>query len=700
VLSIGALSIGVLSIGMFPLAAFAQTTPPVELDRIQVTATRLPEPARDVPASVSVIEREDGRADTLGAALSERLTTVPGLLARDRHNYAQDEQISIRGFGTRASFGIRGVRLYLDGVPATMPDGQGQVSHIPLAFARRIEVLRGPFSVAWGNASGGVVQVFTDDPAAPGSVRATGAYGSDASRRVSIEGNDRNDRFGWLAGAQHFATDGFREHAAAERNTLHGKLAFGSGATRATLVVDALAAPHARDPGGLDRDQFAEDPTQAAPSALRFDTRKSVDQRQLGAVVEHDARHGTLRAMAYTGRREVEQFLSIPVATQANPSSGGGVIDLGAPYSGVDLRWTSAEAPLQWVAGVAYDRQRQARRGYENFVGDVTGVRGALRADQSDRVDAFDPYVQATWRASDAWSFSAGLRHSRVRFVSDDHYVTEGNPDDSGRADYSATSPVFGALWRANDAVAFYAAYGEGFETPTFNELQYRSDGGSGLNFALDAASTRSAEAGMKIAQGGLRVELALFTAKTDDELTVGTSAGGRTTYQNAGHARRTGLELSGALPLADAWTLEFATTWLDARFTDGFLACAGVPCTVPDVPVAAGTRLPGLPRTAVQAALRWGGDVGWHARVEGIHVGEVPVNNFDDERAAAYAVFGASAGYGFTAGDGEGRVFLAVDNLGDRTYAGSVIVNESNRRYYEPAPGRGFTVGIEWRWR
>ncbi|MCC8364309.1 TonB-dependent receptor [Lysobacter sp. A6] len=689
---------------LLPAAAFAQTTAPaaapVELDRVQVTATRLPETARDVPASVSVIERDDGRVDTLGAALSERLTTVPGLLARDRRNYAQDEQISIRGFGTRASFGIRGVRLYLDGVPATMPDGQGQVSHMPLAFARRIEILRGPFSVSYGNASGGVIQVFTDDPASPGSMRATAAYGSDAARRVSFEANDRGDALGWLAGAQHFATDGFREHSAAERNTLHGKLAFDAGATRATLVVDALAAPNAQDPGGLDRDQFARDPAQAAPTSLLFDTRKSVDQRQLGAVVEHDARIGTLRAMAYAGRRDVEQFLAIPVGTQRNPLSGGGVIDLGAPYSGIDVRWTSREAPLQWVAGIAWDRQRQDRRGYENFVGDRLGVRGALRADQTDRVDAFDPFLQATWRANDAWSFSAGVRHSRVRFRSDDHYITADNPDDSGRLDYSATSPVLGANWRANDAVSFYAAYGEGFETPTFNELQYRSDGGSGLNFALNAATTRSAEAGMKVSRGGLRTELALFRAQTDDELTVGTSAGGRTTFQNAGHAQRTGLELSGAVPLGDAWEAEFALTWLDAHFTDGFLACAGVPCTSPSVPVPAGTRIPGIPRTAAQAALRWGGDIGWHARIEGLYVGAVPVNNFGDERAAAYAVFGASAGYGFVAGDGDGRVFLAIDNLGDRTYAGSVIVNESNRRYYEPAPDRGFTVGVEWRWR
>ncbi|UHQ20703.1 TonB-dependent receptor [Lysobacter sp. KIS68-7] len=686
-----------LILALTPAAAFAQTATPTILDRVQVTATRLAEPARDVPASVSVIERGDGRTDALGATLSERLATVPGLLARDRHNYAQDEQISIRGFGTRASFGIRGLRLYLDGVPATMPDGQGQVSHMPLQFARRIEVLRGPFSVSYGNASGGVVQVFTDDPASPGSARVTGAMGADASRRVSIEGNDQRGAFGWLVGAQHFATDGFRDHSAAERTLLHGKLVFDGDATHASLVLDTLDAPHAQDPLGLDRAQFERDPTQASPNALLFNTRKSVEQRQVGTVIEH----GGLRAMAYAGRRDIEQFLAVPVSTQGNPLSSGGVVDLHAPYSGVDVRWSDGApgATFAWVAGLAYDQQRQDRLGYENFVGDTLGVRGAMRADQTDRVDALDPYLQATWRPSDAWSLTAGVRHSRVRFRSDDAYITDANPDDSGRVTYTATSPVFGIRWRANDAIDIYAAYGEGFETPTFNELQYRSDGGSGLNFALQAAQTRSMEAGLKFARGGMRTEFTLFQASTDDELTVNTSAGGRTTYQNAGRAERTGLELSGDVPLGGAWQAEFALTWLDARFTDGFLACASTPCTTPDVPVPANSRIPGLPRGAVQIAVKWGGDVGWHARIEGAYVGAVRVNNFDDESAPPYAVFGASAGYGFAAGDGDGRVFLAVDNLGDRMYAGSVIVNEANRRYYEPAPGRGATIGFEWRW-
>lgn len=682
----------------------------VTLDRVQVTATRTPRATLEVPAAISVVEGADFETDALGVNVSERLSAVPGVLARNRQNYAQDEQLSIRGFGTRASFGIRSVRLYLDGIPATMPDGQGQVSHFNLATAERIEVLRGPFSALYGNASGGVIQLFTVDGEAPGSFGVELAGGDFGQRRLSVDAQGAGDAFAFHAGVSHFATDGYRDHSRAERTSFNGKATVTlGGGSRLTLLANALASPEALDPQGLTRAQFEADPRQASAGAVAFNTRKRVAQEQLGAVLDHDAAgHGQLRLLAYGGERRITQFLSIPVATQRNPLSGGGVIDLRAPYAGVDARWTQQasllQRPLEWVAGLNFDRQRQDRRGYENFVGSgldtMLGVRGALRLEQDDRVEAFDQYAQATWRPGVAWLLMAGVRRSAVTFRSRDRYITADNPDDSGRVRHTATSPVFGANYRIRPALHAYAAYGHGFETPTFNELGYRADGGSGLNFGLRPARTHSAEAGFKLDRGGLRSELTVFGADTRDELAVATSAGGRTTFQNAGRARRTGAEWSASVPLSGAWRAQLALTYVDARFRDGFLTCTSTPCAVPDTLVPANARVPGVPRTVAHAALRWGGDAGWHARLDGQHVGAVPLNHRGDEQAPSYAVFGASGGYGFRSARSEGRVFIGVANLFDRRYAGSVIVNESNRRYYESAPDRSFVGGVELRWR
>ena len=684
---------------------------PAELDRIQVTATRTPQAAQDVPASISVVEGADYRTDTQGATLSEKLATVPGVLARNRHNLAQDEQLSIRGFGTRASFGIRGVRLYVDGVPATMPDGQGQVSHFPLATAERIEVLRGPFSALYGNASGGVIQLFTTNGTAPASVGIAAVGGSDDSRRLSMDLRGaraafHDGTFDYSIGFNHYATDGFRDHSRAERNAFNGKVEVALGGTTLTMLANALETPETLDPLGLSRAQFEADPRQATEGAHLFNTRKSVSQQQVGAVLAHDvADAAQVRMLAYAGEREVVQFLAIPVGTQRNPLSGGGVIDLRAPFAGIDVRWTQTTTlggkPFEFVVGLGYDRLHQERRGYENFIGAQLGVRGALRLQQDDRVIAFDQYAQATWRPDDAWSLMVGVRRNAVKFRSRDRYITAANPDDSGQVTYRATTPVFGVGWQPRPSLHAYASYGHGFETPTFNELGYRADGRSGLNFDLRPARTRSGEIGFKLArEHGVRAELVLFRADTRDELTVNTSSGGRTTFQNAGDARRAGVEWSLSLPLSEAWRAQFAYTYVDARFRDGFLTCVTTPCAQANTMVAPDTRIPGVSRHTLHAALHWGGEIGWHARIEGQYVDAVPVNNLDDERADAYAVFGASAGYGFRDARSEGRVFFAVGNLFDRRYAGSVIVNEGNRRYYEPAPGRTATVGIEWRWR
>jgi iron complex outermembrane receptor protein len=549
--------------------------------------------------------------------------------------------------------------------------------------------------------------MFTADGQAPGQVETEALAGSHGQRRLSVGANDAFDGVDYRIGVTRFETDGYREHSRARRDSFNGKANVAVGdAGRLTIVANVLRAPDVEDPQGLTREQFDTDPRQASAGALAFDTRKSVRQHQLGAVYEHHVSAASrLRLLAYGGEREISQVLSIPVGTQRSPLSGGGVIDLRAPYRGADLRWTMQRrlrsGAIEWTVGLAHDRQRQDRAGYENFVGDVLGVRGALRLRQDDTVESFDQYAQALWRPSDAWSLLAGVRRSEVTFGSRDLYVTERNPDDSGRVRYRAVSPVLGANVRLRPALHAYAAYGHGFETPTFNELGYRSDGGSGLNFELEPARTRSAEVGLKFGDGdGPRAEFSLFRADTRDEITSATSAGGRTTFQNAGRASRSGAEFAASLPLATNGHAWFALTWLDAVFVDGFMTCSGPPCTVPDVPVPAGRRIPGVPRTSAALALRWGGDIGWQARIDGQYVGAVPVSQTSDERAPAHAVFGASAGYGFRRANGDGRVFVAVQNLGDRRYSGSVIVNESNGRHYEPAPGRQWLAGFEWRWR
>lgn len=687
----------------------AVTQAATQAETVTVTATRTAQSSFDVPASVDVIGGENFNEGRLGVNLSEGLAGVPGLLARDRQNYAQDTQISIRGFGSRATFGIRGLRLYLDGIPATQPDGQGQIAHFNLASADRVEVLRGPFSTLYGNSSGGVISMFTRDGADPARISGGAAGGSFDTWRANLGASGRAGAADYTFDYTFFETEGFRDHSEAERESVNGKLNFAVGANgRLSLVANHFDSPDTQDPLGLTRAQFDEDPSQATAVATQFNTRKSTTQTQGGAIYEHTLGAHTLRALAYAGNREVVQFLSIPVGPQNAPLNSGGVVDLDSDYLGSDLRWSWRgrinQRPLTVVAGLSYDELSQDRRGFQNFTGEgetqQLGVRGAPKRDEVNDIDNFDQYVQATLDLATKWSASLGLRRSEVNFESDDRFIVGPNGDDSGRADFEQTTPAFGLTYRALPTLNLYGAFARGFETPTFAELAYRPDGEAGLNFDLNPARSSNTEVGAKWRLGAqTRVNLALFHTRTQDELVVATNVGGRSTFQNAGRTQRQGAELLIETRPVDRVKLQLAWTYLDASVREDYLACTGAPCTTPSTPVERGNDIPGVPESALFAALQWGGDTGFHAGLEARYLDAVPVNDVNSESAPSYALAGADLGYVFAGSWGRLRTFVRVDNLFDEEYIGSVIVNDGNGRFYEPGPERSVLAGVKLDW-
>ena len=691
---------------LLALPALADELPTATLDRVQVQAAKVHAVDDfDLPSSSSTLAL-DADGNGRSAQLSEVLGAVPGLLARDRQNYAQDTQLSLRGFGARSTFGVRGVRLLVDGVPATMPDGQGQLSHFNVFGADRVEVLRGPFSALYGNSSGGVLQLWSEDGQDGDPWRLRSSYGSNGSSSTGVQLKGLAGAMHYNVAANHFRTHGWREHSAARRVSVNARLGVDLAAgQRLELLFNGFDAPHAQDPLGLSREQVRENPRQATAVATQYNTRKSVRQTQLGVVYSAERDQQTWRLMGYAGQRAVEQFLAIPPGPQNSPLHSGGVIDLDSDYGGVDARWAwhgqLAGKPLELVIGANADRQQQHRTGYENFIGNTLGIKGRLRRDQNDRLQNIDQFAQAWWQFSPRWSALLGARHSEVQFRSRDRDVTASNPDDSGSRDYSATTPVAGLVFRASDDLRLYASAGRGFETPTFNELGYRADGGAGLALDLAAGSTRNYEIGSKWrAQSGARLELALFRADSEDELAVATNSGGRSSYRNIGATRRQGIELSWQQPIAADQQLQLAYTWLQASVRDAYLTCTGLPspCTQPTNLVAAGTRLPGVPHQQLFARWQWQpGPWQWAAEV--VAASDIGANDLGSANAAGYGLLNLEMARQWTTARGPLRAFARIDNLLDQRYIGSVIVNDGNQRYYEPGPDRAFTVGLQWQW-
>jgi iron complex outermembrane receptor protein len=658
---------------------------PSPLREVVITATRIEADPFNIPAAISTVSAEQLRNDALGLNLSDDVANVPGLLARNRYNYAQDQQISIRGIGANSAFGIRGVRVYQDGIPATGPDGQGQVSQFNLDSASRVEILRGPFSALYGNSSGGVIQLFTATGQGPPQVRTGLVYGSFGNVRASLNALGSAGPLGYNLDFAHFRVDGYRDHSSARNESFNSKLNYAiNDSNRLAFIANIVSRPDAQDPLGLTPTQFAADPESTDPAAIRFNTRKSLHQQQGGLIYDLDLTDSqSVRVLGYYGHRTVLQFLSIPSSAQAAPTSAGGVVDLNRRYGGTDARWSwkgsVAERPMTWVVGLSYDRQNELRKGFNNFIGTALGVEGALRRNENDIAQNLDEYAQGTWDFATLWSAMVGVRHSDVKFESEDHYITATNGDDSGHVTYTATSPVAGLIFKPQDWLRTYASYGQGFQTPLGSELAYRPDGGAGLNFALQPARSNNVELGAKLdIEPDINAEFALFQAQTRDEIVIATNIGGRSTYRNGGRTRRRGAEYSLNYRIAPDWRLQLTYTYVDAYYSTG-----------------SGNRLPGVPKHNVYTSLRWGRDAGWHANLSGQYVTNVAVNDANSVFAPAYALVGLDGGYGIELSSFKVNAFLRINNLLNRHYVGSIIVNDGNSRYFEPGPGFNVLGGV-----
>ena len=661
------------------------------------------------PASIDVIGGEEIRDGQLQINLSESLGRVPGLVIQNRQNYAQDLQVSIRGFGARSTFGVRGVRLFVDGIPANAPDGQGQTANFPLGLADRIEVVRGPYAALYGSSSGGVIALSTAD-GGPARWLAGVAGGADGLHRLSAQATGQAGSLDYAIDATAFRTDGLRPQSAADRSTLHLKVARPYDGGRVVAIASRQVGS-AQDPLGLTRAEFDADPYQTTAAARMFDTRKAAEQTQLGLAWQHrlGGGHG-LELIAYGGQRAIVQFQAIPPAAQLAPGSPGGVIDLDRGYGGLNLRWRLArsfgDSRLTASAGLSYDVQTEQRRGWENFVGrasapDALGLAGRLRRDETNRATALDPYAQVEWD-SGPWTATAGLRQSRVRLRSADRYVAPGNPEDSGSTSYRGSMPVLGLRWRLAPKLQAYASAGRGLETPTLNEVAYRPDGSGGLNADLRASRSRSLEAGLRGRHADASWTATVFDIRSRDEIVVLANSGGRSVFRNAGRTERRGLELAAEWHLGRL-QLQSALTMLRAVYAEGFMTCAAAPCSTPDLAIPAGHRMPGIPRRQAFLQLAWTpGPPGATLWVEARHTGAVVVDDRNTDAAAAATVVNLGARFEQDHGGWQLRQFVRVDNVGNRRHAGSVIVNEGNGRFFETAPGRSFFAGVEWirRWR
>ncbi|MGA4852992.1 TonB-dependent receptor family protein [Acinetobacter haemolyticus] len=670
----------------------------VQLPTITVEATRMNTDYLHTPASVFRVDTSE-QQQSAQVNLTELVKGVPSLQLNNRENYAQDLQLSMRGFGARSTFGVRGIRLYVDGIPATMPDGQGQTSNIDLSSLSHLEVLTGPFSSLYGNSSGGTLLTTTKEGQGKDSIELNYTGGSHDKNRAGIilQGGAKNQNEpSYIISSSYFDTNGYRQHSDADKVQNNAKLTWNLEDGSKVNWITNYVKINANDPQGLTREQWRENPRQQVPFLKQFDVRKDIEQIQTGVTRSKPIdEQNELYMMGYWGNRQVTQYQSIPKSTQENLRHAGGVIDFERNYYGADFRWTGKELLPNTIVslGVALDAMDEDRKGYENFNlvnGQPSyGVKGKLRRDEDNTLWNIDPYLQVSWQFLPTWKLDTGVRYSNVHYKSKDHFIVGVNGDDSGKTDYSKLLPSIALSWQVLPELLTYVSYAKGFETPTFTEMAYRPDGLGGFNFDLEASSSDTYEFGLKSQNMLGDFTLAVFQTKTKDDIVSGGAKDGRNTFRNADKTLREGVELTWNKALWRDLIANASYAYLDATFESDVPAIGSVS------KIESGNLIPGIAKQRAYVSLAWKPKAGLYGGVDAQYSDKIYVNDINTEVAPSYTTISAYTGYVWNMNDWCVNTYARIDNMLDKNYIGSVIVNDGNGRFYEPADGRNWSAGF-----
>lgn len=683
-------------------SAQAQASPPSTrtqptLPPVEVTVTRdATRSALDLPYALSRIVPDSGRPGLRHVSFDEMLLAIPGLSVANRNNPTQDVRISIRGFGARSAFGVRGVRVVRDGIPLTLPDGQTPIDYLDLESVGRIEVIRGSAGSLYGNAAGGVVEVRTADPPADAIAgRATASGGSYGLKRWAGAAGGTAGAVRYQGDLSRTDQDGFRRYAEQRSTSGTVRAMLSGGAGELALTYTGYDTPTAQNPGALTATEMATDPRQADPAQIRKGARKAVQQSQLGLSATRQSSSGIeVSAAVHLGWRTLDNPLTFAV------------VDVGRTTSGANARVTAPVRVLglehRLSAGIDAQFQDDDRKNFANCNNVppltqptatcpiVARERGIVQLDQRERVSGIGPFVRDEIAFADRYRLTLGARADYVRFRVGDKLITGTNPDDSGERTLHAASPLVGLVARIGALHSVYANVSTAFETPTATELANKPDGSAGINPTLDPQYATTFETGVKgVALGRVRYDASLFATRVRDELVPFEVPGGagRRYFRNAGSTRRRGGELGLASSLG-ATTLGASYSYSDFAFREYTVGTSDF----------GGHRIPGVPNQQLQAYATYGWR-GWFATIEGQTAGGMYMDDANSRRSGSWEVMNARVGGRLAVARMSLAPVVAVSNLFDRQYAGSIVVNAAAGRYFEPAPGRtvyaGLTVGV-----
>lgn len=726
-----------------------------------VTATRVETNSFDLPVSIDVVGKENIQDAQLGMTLSESLIRVPGLTAQNRTQLAQDPQISSRGYGARSAFGVRGIRVYVDGISLTTPDGISQPGNIDLETVKSIEVMRGPFSTMYGSSSGGVIQLFTEDSPKDPEIKFGFLAGSYGTTKESTRFSGTANNIQYLFDVSRFDTDGYRQHSAAWKNQATGKLKFNlDNGTKATVLFD-YADSKAQDPLGLARSEVYDvlkrntsnnyysttnknysaftNPKAAPDVASTANTRVARTNTQVGLNLEHQLNaNNSLNFIGSIGNRDNLQYLAIPLSciglsTETGCADGtdrsydltkGRASSISRDFWSTELNWANRGSIFQKkysvVTGLNFGSMEDKRKdinasagemldplGYNSKYNNGAGGNdpyGNINRNEVDKANNFDQYIQGQISALNNLDLHAGVRHSKVNMKFEGDSIVAYGTNINGSAKFEKTTSAIGGTWRATPATNLYANYGQGFETPTLIEMAYNSASlPTGPNLTLKPSTSDNYEFGFKsFLTNNTKLNVAIFKVDTKQEIIISSNST-YTVYGNSAQTKREGLELSIDSTLSNNFGLYGAYTYLDATFTQNYTSSIRkIVGTIPsgwqnlDGTVNAGNKIPGTYKHQIYGELSWKyPQLGFKTALEARGNSKVYINDLNSDSAPGYAIANIRAGFEQNYSNWKLNEYTRIENIFDKDYIGSVRVNDSSQRNFEPSAGRNYLLGF-----
>ncbi len=656
----------------------------VNIDSITVSATKISKKWLNSTRAISEVNTSSTKEILPQVTFQDYVNEMPGLFAINNQNKAQDLRISVRGFGLRSAFGVRGIKLVVDGIPETTPDGQGQIDVIPLGLIQKVELIKGPSAVLYGNASGGVLNITTlsennnnllAKPLLTGRV----AYGSFNTQQYQLTYGRKINRTSFIFHGNQTRSDGYRNQSYYLTRHVKARMDHSfSKYSKINLMVDYLTRPTAEDAGSLTLSEAELDPRQARGQNVQQQTGEDLSNFKASATYSYK-----------TGNRshfDSYGFYSSRSFNGALPFVNGGLVSLDRTYFGQGTSYTirSVTNVLSSTVKYGYDiaNQFDNRKRFEN----LSGEQGASTLNQRESFKNLGLYIIGDVDFG-GMTVNAGLRFDHNSIHLEDVFFFDG--DDSGSRSYTRFNPNLGLNINLDAATSLFANVSTGFDTPTLNELSNNPDSLGGFSSLLTPQSSVSFELGAKIqVTEQIKGQFTLFNINTKDEITPYSDSNypDRIFYRNIGSSKRVGLEIECSYQLMSSLAVSASYSLASYKY-DNYQV---------DTIDYSGNILPGVPSHNAFVSLQYQHPLGLSVILENQLISSIYLNDANTAQSDRYILSNLHLGYKVAVRSYSVQPFISFKNILGSSYFDNLRINAFGDRYYEPAPGFNFFGGVK----